>query len=118
MFGQIRNNQIRIPNVQTRPTVQDQTTTLQIEKIDLGEKMLVLIEDVPQTTTPIAKITGRELRIRIEDTQEDILLDLPFAVDVDQSSVFSQNGIIEITLAKSSDIENSSDMKEYVLKNE
>lgn len=118
MFGQIRNNQIRIQRPQNEPVTREENNAPHVEKIELGDRMLVLIDNFQERGTPIAKVVGRELNVTINENLDDIPIELPFAVDLDESSILYHNGIIEINLIKSIDIENSSDMTERILKNE
>ncbi|MHA1927422.1 MAG: hypothetical protein ACTSV2_02460 [Candidatus Thorarchaeota archaeon] len=118
MFGPIRNNQIRIQNPRNERAVRDDTNAPRVETIELEDRLIVMIDNLQGITIPIATITGRELSVALAESQEDILIELPFAVDIDKSSILSHNGIVEINLIKSTDIENSSDMAERTLKNE
>ena len=118
IFEQIRNNQIRIQSPQNRPINPQGNTAPRIEQIELGDRMLVLIDNIQESTAPVAKIAGRELNVTINEKQDDILIELPYAVDIDESSILHHNGIIEISLIKATDVENSSDIAERILKND
>ena len=118
MFGQIKNNQIRVHNPQNEPTKHEENTSPRIEKIELDDRMLVLIDNLQGLVNPVAKIVGRELNVTLDERQDDILIELPYAVDIDESSLLYLNGIIEINLIKATDVENSSDIAERILQNE
>ena len=118
MFDQIRSNQIRIADTQNTQIPNESNSTPQIEKIDLGDTLLVMIDNLPDDASPTGRIVGRELRVILDDYSNEIPINLPFAIDGDKSSLYFQNGIVEITLVKSNDAEKSSDTIEHILRNE
>jgi hypothetical protein len=85
-----------------------------VEKIDLGDRFLVIIEGYVESDSPEVKVRGREIALGTDD----IRIELPYAIDLEKSSISSRNGIIEMVLIKSDDHESSSDLNEGILKTE
>ncbi|MHA2362211.1 MAG: hypothetical protein ACXAB6_09860, partial [Candidatus Thorarchaeota archaeon] len=81
-----------------------------VEKIDLGDRFLVIIDGYAESASPEVKVRGREMVLGTDD----IRIELPYAIDLEKSSISSRNGIIEIILIKSDSNENSSDLKEGI----
>ena len=85
-----------------------------VEKIDLGDRFLVIIEGYAESASPEVKVRGREIVVG----PDDIKIELPYAIDLEKSSISFRNGIIEMVMIKSDHHENSSDMNEGILKTE
>ncbi len=64
-----------------------------------------------ESASPEVKVRGREIVVG----PDDIKIELPYAIDLEKSSISSRNGIIEMVMIKSEDRENSSDMNEGIL---
>ncbi len=86
------------------------------ETIDLGDKFMVLVQDIDTNAAPTAHIEGREVVLNVgNESDENLEFELPYAVDTENSSLSFRNGIIEIVLPKSTEIETSSDTNEITL---
>ncbi|MFW9793290.1 MAG: hypothetical protein ACFFEE_03220 [Candidatus Thorarchaeota archaeon] len=72
-----------------------------IEKIDLGDSVLFLIQghfDVENK--PRIKVDGQKIIVTIGPEFQEIYLELGFFVDLEKSKVTYRNGVIEITVIK------------------
>ena len=88
-----------------------------VEKIDLGDTYMIVVEDASASQVPMIKVEGRELTVEFGPGQEEQLkLELPYAVDVDKSSFSHRNGITEISLLRAKDEGSSSDTNERYLR--
>ena len=75
-----------------------------VDEIELGDEFLVIIESPISVDTPIASVSGPTLKIRFSEVaSKGVDVDLPFAVDIEKSTVSHQNGVIEARLVKASD---------------
>jgi hypothetical protein len=118
--GPDRDVQIRI-STGLNPTPGRGFTNEQVEEpnsetIDLGDKYMILVQDIDTNAAPTAHIEGREVVLNIGDGfDENLEYELPYAVNTENSSLSFRNGIIEIVLPKSTEIETSSDTNEITL---
>ncbi len=92
-------------------------TAPKVEKVDLGDTCVFIVEPASTCQAPMIKAEGRELIVEFGTEQgEQVKLELPYAVDVDKSSFSHRNGIIEISLLKAVDDGSSSDTNERYLR--
>ncbi|TFG12707.1 hypothetical protein EU537_08410 [Candidatus Thorarchaeota archaeon] len=118
--GPDRDVQIRISTgldqTPNRGFVGEEVEEQNSETIDLGDKYMILVQDVESSVAPTAHIEGREAVLNIGNgSGRRLKFELPYAVDTENSSLSFRNGIIEIILPKSSEIETSSDTNEITL---
>ena len=86
------------------------------ETIDLGNKYMILVQGIDTNSAPTAHIEGRNVVLDTGNGSDEYLeFELPYAVDTENSSLSFRNGIIEIVLPKSTEIETSSDTNEITL---
>ena len=75
-----------------------------VDKIDLGDEFLVIIDAPVSVESPLAIIKGRRLEIRVNElVRRGVVIEIPFEVDIEKSSISNQNGVIEARLVRSSD---------------
>jgi len=99
---------MNLENAETMPNV---------EKIDLGDTCVFVVENASMCQAPMIRAEGRELIVEFGTEQgEQMKLELPYAVDVDKSSFSHRNGIIEINLLRAVDDGSSSDTNERYLR--
>ncbi len=92
-------------------------TAPNVEKVDLGDTCVFVVETASTCQAPMIKAEGRELIVEFGTEQgEQVKLELPYAVDVDKSSFSHRNGIIEISLLRAVDDGSSSDTNERYLR--
>ena len=110
------NSQMRF-NMPTGVSIKENVmASPRVERIDLEDRQLLIIDNIPDDSFPTAKVLGRELHLKLLENMNETILELPFAVDVDESSILHQNGIVEITLVKAVSDETSSDTNERILR--
>ena len=71
-----------------------------VEMIDLGESVLILIEDPNDSENPSVKVTGSTIVVQLGPDRKDISVDVGFQIDLEKSNVSHRNGVIEISAAK------------------
>jgi len=71
-----------------------------VEKIDLGDSVLILIEWQNNYETPTVRVSGSTVIIQLGPESEEINIDVGFHVDQDKSNVSHRNGVLEISVAK------------------
>ncbi|NOR38558.1 MAG: hypothetical protein GQ580_03105 [Candidatus Thorarchaeota archaeon] len=92
-------------------------TTPNVEKVDLGDTCVFVVETASTCQAPKIRAEGRELIVEFGTEQgAQMKLEIPYAVDVDKSSFSHRNGIIEISLLKAVDDGSSSDTNERYLR--
>jgi hypothetical protein len=71
-----------------------------VEKIDLGDSMLILIEWLNDYETPTVRVSGSIVTIQLSPERNEINVDVEFHVDLEKSNVSHRNGVLEISVAK------------------
>ncbi|MGD9396218.1 MAG: hypothetical protein PVJ05_07310 [Candidatus Thorarchaeota archaeon] len=71
-----------------------------IEKIDLGNSMLILIEWQNDYETPTVRVSGSIVTIQLSPERNEINVDVEFHIDQEKSNVSHRNGVLEISVAK------------------
>ena len=90
-----------------------------VDTVDLGDTCIFVVENASASLAPMVRVEGRELMVEFGLEQEEQLkLELPYAVDVDKSSFSHRNGITEINLLRAVDDGSSSDTNERHLRSE
>lgn len=80
--------------------IERQNDEPQVEKIDLGDSVLFLIQrQFDSNFEPEVKVDGEEITVKT-DSGKDIILQPGFIVDREKSTVSYRNGVIEITVVK------------------
>ncbi|MDF1538820.1 MAG: hypothetical protein P1Q69_07955 [Candidatus Thorarchaeota archaeon] len=86
-----------------------------IDEIDLGDEYLVLVESPVSIEEPVAYARGTLLEIKVDPVVgQGIEINVPFNIDVEQSTVSHNNGVIEVRLVKSSN--SNTELNEGLLK--
>lgn len=110
---QIRVHATNTPEMesnQVRPRVREERKA-SVEKIELGDKMLVIIDGFAYQKAPSVLVKGKKMRILSEEEEgKEITVELPFEVDIERSTGSFRNGTIEVELFKT---ENSKTDDEY-----
>ena len=75
----------------------------QVEKIDLGDSVLILIESRDSMETPTVRVSGSEIFVQLTPEKEEISIDAGFLIDVEKSKLSYRNGIVEISAVKVED---------------
>ena len=71
-----------------------------VEMIDLGESVLILIEDLEDSQNPSVKVTGSTIVVQTSPERKEISVDVGFQIDLEKSNVSHRNGVIEISAIK------------------
>ncbi len=87
-----------------------------IEKIELDDRMIVLISGFDLDQIPTVKIIRQMLVIVDPNGVNDEIMDLPYPIHVEESIASVRNGVVEINLIKAKDREHSSETGEHILK--
>ena len=74
-----------------------------VEKIDLGDSMLILIEDQTVIETQQVKVSGSTISLQFSPEQKKLDIDVGFRINPDKSNATHRNGVLEITAVKASD---------------
>lgn len=113
----IRSNLEKIGAPSTGMNFGNAETVPKVEKVDLGDTCVFVVENASTSQPPMIKAEGRELIVEFGTEQgEQMNLELPYAVDVDKSTFSHRNGIIEINLLRAVDDGSSSDTTEQYLR--
>ncbi|MFW9833479.1 MAG: hypothetical protein ACFFEK_05765 [Candidatus Thorarchaeota archaeon] len=72
----------------------------EVEQIDLGDSVLVLIESRNPIETPKVRVSGSEIFVQLHPEKEEINLDVGFKIDIEKSDVSYRNGVLEISAVK------------------
>lgn len=92
-------------------------TAPNVEKVDLGDTCVFVVENASASQAPMIKAEGRELIVEFGTEQGGQMnLELPYAIDVNKSCFSHRNGIIEINLLRAVDDGSSSDTTERYLR--
>ena len=83
-------------DTQVEPTVNEP----QVEKIDLGDSTLILIEGQNDSVNPSVKVTGSSIIVQLGPESKEIKIDVGFQIDLEKSNVSHRNGVIEISVVK------------------
>jgi len=68
-----------------------------IEKIDLGDSVIFLIQGhFDNSVEPVVKVDGENLRIKLGFETQDITLQPGFPIDLEKSDISFRNGVLEI----------------------
>jgi hypothetical protein len=71
-----------------------------VEKIDLEEGALILIDWRDDVDSPSVRISGSTVFAQASPEKKEISVDVGFLIDIDRSKVSHRNGITEISVAK------------------
>jgi hypothetical protein len=71
-----------------------------VEKIDLEEGALILIDWRDNVDSPSVRISGTTVFAQAAFDKKEISVDVGFLIDLDRSKVSHRNGITEISVAK------------------
>ncbi|MGY5875945.1 MAG: hypothetical protein RTU30_09380 [Candidatus Thorarchaeota archaeon] len=94
----------------------DSQAQTEVEKIELDDRVIVVVSGLKDIVPPKVKVFGETLVIIDPSGVNDEIMTLPYSVDVIESHATIRNGIMEITLFKANDIDRSSEVGEHVLK--
>lgn len=110
------NSQMRFNMPTGVPIKENVMASPRVERIDLEDRQLIIIDNISEDSFPSAKVIGRELHLKLREGLNETILELPYAADVEESSILHQNGIVEITIVKAVRDETSSDTNEQILR--
>ena len=71
-----------------------------VEKIDLEDSVLILIEVPNDTEDPSVKVVGTNVVVQLGPERKELAVDAGFQIDLEKSNVSHRNGVIEITAVK------------------
>jgi hypothetical protein len=71
-----------------------------VEKIDLGDSALVIIEWQEDIEVPTVKVSGSTINVQHRPDRNEISIDVGFNIDLEKSNVSHRNGITEISVVK------------------
>ena len=90
-----------------------------IERIDLGDSLLIIVESPDVQGGSITKLIGRELILSLDSNEgKELRLEIPCDVDIDKSTMSVRNGVIELRLMKVNDTVQNNDSDVKILKKE
>jgi len=72
-----------------------------VEKIDLGDSVLILIQGQNDIENPFVKVSGSTVVVQLGPERKEINVEVGFQIDLEKSNVSHRNGVIEITVVKS-----------------
>ncbi|TFF95524.1 hypothetical protein EU546_03145 [Candidatus Thorarchaeota archaeon] len=109
----------RVSRTDNESVSEERLEDLRVEKIELEDRILVVVGGLTDDIEPVAEIEGRELRLSFSNPQyEDVLEELPYPVDAEESSMSFNHGIVELELVKAENEDTSSDFREVELRAE
>ncbi len=105
-FGMVPGeNGVRIgisPEEVSQPSDNDDHE-LFVDEIDLGDEYLVIVDSPVSIEEPAAYVRGKMLEIKVNPVVErGIEVNVPFNINIENSTVSYNNGVIEVRLVKSS----------------
>jgi hypothetical protein len=104
--GVIRSWSGSFVNEPLEQNIEQHSDEPQIEKIDLGDSVLFLIQGhFDSTYEPEVKVEGEKITVKSGPEMQDIHLNLEFMVDREKSTVSYRNGVIEITVVKTESLD-------------
>ena len=71
-----------------------------VEKIDLGDSVLILIEGQNNFEKPSVKVAGSTIVVQSGSESTEINIEVGFPIDLEKSNVSHRNGVIEISAVK------------------
>ncbi len=89
-----------IVNEPLEKRVEPNTDDPLVEKIDLGDSVLVLIEEPNDTENPSVKVSGSRIVVQLNPEGKEIDVDVGFQIDLEKSNVSHRNGVIEISAVR------------------
>ena len=96
--------QMRVESEDSLTSEMNRGQNLIVDKIDLGDEFLVIIDAPVSVESPLAIIKDRRLEIRVSElVRRGVVIEIPFEVDIEKSSISNQNGVIEARLVRTSD---------------
>ena len=73
----------------------------EIEKIELEDEILLLVDNVGSTSEPSVTVKGKEVIIEfVDETDTNLTTTIEFEADPETSFMHLTNGVLEITLRK------------------
>ncbi|MCK5240610.1 MAG: hypothetical protein KAR33_13720 [Candidatus Thorarchaeota archaeon] len=96
--------QMRVESEDSLTSEMNRGQNLIVDKIDLGDEFLVIIDAPVSVESPLAIIKDHRLEIRVNElVRRGVVIEIPFEVDIEKSSISNQNGVIEARLVRTSD---------------
>ena len=71
-----------------------------VEKIDLGDSVLILIEGQTDIENTPVKVSGTTIIVQLGSERKEVVVDVGFQVDLEKSNVSHRNGVMEISAVK------------------
>jgi HSP20 family molecular chaperone IbpA len=71
-----------------------------VEKIDLGDSVLILIEGPTDMENSPVKVSGTTIIVQLGSERTEVVVDVGFQIDLEKSNVSYRNGVIEISAVK------------------
>jgi len=71
-----------------------------VEKIDLGNSVLILIEGQTDIENTPVKVSGTTIIVQLGSERKEVVVDVGFQIDLEKSNVSHRNGVIEISAVK------------------
>ncbi len=82
-------------------TIEPMNNEPNVEKIDLGDSILFLIQGhFDSAVEPRVKVEGQNIIVTFGSETKDIQVESGFPIDLEKSNVSYRNGVIEITAVK------------------
>ena len=79
-----------------------------VERIDLGDRALILIEWSEDIETPTVKVAGSNVTVQTGPDRKEISVEVGFQISLEKSNVSHRNGVTEISVVKT-ESENTDD---------
>jgi hypothetical protein len=72
-----------------------------VEKIDLGDSVLILIQGQNDIENPSVKVSGSTVIVQLGPERKEINIEVGFPIDLEKSNVSHRNGVMEISVVNS-----------------
>ncbi|MFW9788703.1 MAG: hypothetical protein ACFFE2_06635 [Candidatus Thorarchaeota archaeon] len=71
-----------------------------VEKIDLGNSVLIVVEWQDEIEVPAVKVSGSSIKVQYGTEAKELIIEVGFKIDLSKSNVSHRNGVTEITAVK------------------
>ncbi len=107
----------RISRTDNESVIETREEDLRVEKIELDDRIIIVVDGLTNDLEPIAEIEGRQLKLKFNSRQHnDLVEELPYPIDSEKSSMSFNHGIIELELVEADNEDTSSDFREVELR--
>jgi HSP20 family molecular chaperone IbpA len=109
----------RVSRTDNESVSEERSEDVRVEKIELDDRIIIVVDGLSNDSEPFAEIEGRQLKISFNTPQhQDRVEELPYPIDAEKSSMAFNHGIVELELVKAENEDTSSDFREVELRAE